>query len=124
MPTRSGPSAPQLESFYNLGLAAVLLGLKTKDEHENGSKKGERWLRDGVNRLEDGSEGRPFPHHRMNGCLMFSESNLAEIAEMHLNAPTQGPRRRTRRKKTAPSQATPLTEGAKRRRGSEMPSAA
>jgi hypothetical protein len=103
MPARKAPptKAIPLESFYNVGEAAVRMNFKTQAEHETGSTKGERWLRDGCNRPEDGSEGQPFPHHRMNGSLMFSDSNLAEIAAMHLNAPTQGARRRTRKRSTA-----------------------
>ncbi|MCW7941605.1 hypothetical protein AAW14_06035 [Streptomyces hygroscopicus] len=87
-----------LERFHNVGEAAVRMGFKTQAEHDAGSTKGERWLRDGANRPEDGSKGTPFPHVRMNGCLMFSDSDLAEIAEMHRNAPTQGARRGTRRR--------------------------
>jgi hypothetical protein len=102
--SRKTPPAP-LENFYNVGEAAVRMNFKTQAEHEAGSSKGERWLRDGANRPEDGSKGKPFPHFRMNGNLMFSDSNLAEIAAMHRNAPTQGARRRTRRapRKQAPT---------------------
>ena len=98
-PRKTPPTKPmKLEDFYNVGEAAVRLGFKTQAEHNAGSTKGERWLRDGCNRAEDGSEGQPFPHYRMNGCLMFSDSDLAEIAAMHRNAPTQGARRRTRKR--------------------------
>jgi len=90
----------QLENFYNVGLAAVRLGFKTQEEHEAGSVKGERWLRDGCNRPEDGSKGQPFPHRRMNRELIFSDSDLAVIAAMHVNAPTQGARRGSRRRTT------------------------
>lgn len=106
--TRRKASPTQLENFYNVGLAAVRLGFKTEKEHNAGSKKGERWLRDGANRPEDGSKGTPFPHHRMNRELMFSESNLAEISAMHFNAPTQGARRGSRRRPTRRS-AEPIT---------------
>ncbi|MFG2352650.1 hypothetical protein [Streptomyces sp. NPDC048521] len=99
MPARKTPPTKtlKLEGFRNVGEAAVRLGFKTQAEHEAGSTKGERWLRDGCNRPEDGSEGQPFPHHRMNGYLMFSDTDLAEIAAMHRNARTQGARRRRRR---------------------------
>src|ERR1044072_7508680 len=93
--TRRKASPTLLENFYNVGNAAVRLGLKTQEEHEAGSVKGERWLRDGANRPEDGSEGEPFPHRRMGRELQFSDSDLAEIAAMHRNAPPQGARRRT-----------------------------
>lgn len=98
--TRRKASPTPLENFYNVGLAAVRLGFKTQEEHEAKSTKGERWLRDGANRPEDGSKGEPFPHRRMNRELMFSESDLAEIAAMHRNAPTQGARRGSRRRPT------------------------
>ncbi|MFF0777033.1 hypothetical protein [Streptomyces sp. NPDC003720] len=100
MPTRKVPPTKQplkLEGFHTVGEAAVRMNFKTQAEHDAGSTKGERWLRDGCNRPEDGSEGQPFPHHRMNGCLMFSDTDLAEIAAMHRNARTQGARRRMRR---------------------------
>lgn len=111
MPTRKAPPTKQplkLEGFYQVGDAAVRLGFKTQEEHDAGSTKGERWLRDGCNRPEDGSEGQPFPHHRMNRGLMFSDSDLAEIAAMHRNAPTQGARRRAR-KRTTTRPAEPRT---------------
>lgn len=105
MPTRTRRKAPptQLENFYNVGRAAVRLGLKTQEEHEAGSEKGERWLRDGANRPEDGSKGEMFPHRRMGRELQFSDSDLAYIAAMHFNAPTQGARRGSRRRSTAKS---------------------
>lgn len=106
MPPRTRRQAPptQLENFYNVGLAAVRLGLKTQEEHEAGSVKGERWLRDGANRPEDGSKGEMFPHRRMGRELQFSDSDLAHIAAMHFNAPSQGARRGSRRR--AASRAT------------------
>lgn len=97
--SRKAPAPPtQLENFYNVGLAAVRLGLKTQAEHDAGSTKGERWLRDGANRPEDGSKGEMFPHRRMGRELQFSDSDLAYIAEMHFNAPTQGARRGSRKR--------------------------
>jgi len=108
MSPRTPRKAPptQLENFYNVGRAAVRLGLKTQEEHEAGSTKGERWLREGANRPEDGSKGEPFPHRRMSRELQFSDSDLAYIAAMHANAPTQGARRGSR-KRTQPRPATP-----------------
>jgi hypothetical protein len=109
MPTRKAPptkTVQLLDRFYNVGEAAVRMNFKTQAEHDAGSTKGERWLRDGANRPEDGSKGQPFPHFRMNGQLMFSDSDLAEIAAMHRNAPTQGARRGTRvRRKPQPARA-------------------
>ncbi|MFE2497164.1 hypothetical protein [Streptomyces scopuliridis] len=64
---------PVLETFYSVSEAAIRLGLRTK---EDPSKKGEKWLRDGVNL-------HGFPKHRMAGQLLFSDSDLAEIAERH-----------------------------------------
>jgi len=108
MPPRTRRQAPptQLENFYNVGQAAVRLGLKTQEEHAAGSTKGERWLRDGANRPEDGSKGEMFPHRRMGRELQFSDSDLAHIAAMHFNAPTQGARRGSR-KRTAARTNTP-----------------
>lgn len=83
MPTR------QLEGFHTVKAATVALGLATSDEDD---KRGQRWLRDGVNRKVN-----PFPHHRMSGLLVFSDSDLAEIAEMHHNAPTRRAARPRRR---------------------------
>ncbi|MFG3046329.1 helix-turn-helix domain-containing protein [Streptomyces sp. NPDC048241] len=79
-----------LEHFYTVNDAAKRLGLANDENPE--SAAGVRWLRRGVNR-----EHNPFPHHRLGKRLMFSESDLAEIAAMHRNASTQGARRRTRR---------------------------
>lgn len=113
MSPRTSRKAPptQLENFYNVGLAAVRLGLKTQEEHEAGSTKGERWLRDGCNRPEDGSKGEQFPHRRMSRELQFSDSDLAYIAAMHANAPRQGARRNTRKRAASrPAEARPLRQ--------------
>lgn len=98
--SRKAPPTP-LENYYNVGRAAVRLGLKTQEEHDAGSTKGERWLREGANRPEDGSKGEMFPHRRMGRELQFSDSDLAYIAAMHFNAPTQGARRGSRRRAAA-----------------------
>lgn len=76
--TQKTPAEPVLETFHDVGMAAVRLGLKTKEQHKAGSKVGEKWLRDGVNK--DG-----WPCHRMARQLMFSDSDLAAIAELHRN---------------------------------------
>lgn len=84
-------SPPQLEEFYDVKAATVRLGLATDDPAD---ERGQRWLRDGVNREID-----PFPHHRLGRQLMFSESDLALIAAMHRNAPTRAGRPRTATKR-------------------------
>lgn len=83
-------STPTLEYFYTVKEAAKRLGMSDPDNPDDES--GVRWLRDGVNR-----DKNPFPHHRLGRRLMFSDSDLAEIAAMHRNASTQGARRRSRR---------------------------
>jgi hypothetical protein len=90
MPPRKAPPTKQpikLEGFYDVKQAAVRLGLATEDPDDI---RGQRWLRDGVNH-------KGFPHHRMNRVLMFSDSDLAEIAAMHRNAPTRAGRPRRAR---------------------------
>lgn len=87
---------PALENFYTVPQAAVRLNLKTQEEHDAGSTKGERWLRDGVNR-----EHNPFPSHRMGGHLRFSDTDLAEIAAMNRNAPDKRAGRPRRKRKPA-----------------------
>ncbi|WP_394436171.1 hypothetical protein [Streptomyces sp. SGAir0957] len=82
-----------LEGFYSVKQAAIRLGLQ--DPNDPASEAGERWLRDGCNRPDDGSEGPRFPHHRMSKRLVFSESQLIEIAE--INAQVGTIRRRNRR---------------------------
>lgn len=90
--------APVLENFHTVSAAAVRLSLR--DEGEEG-QRGEKWLRDGANRPKDGSKGEPFPHHRLAGRLMFSDSDLAEIAAMN----RQVPQRRGRARRTLQSAA-------------------
>jgi hypothetical protein len=104
-PPKAPPTAV-LERFYNVSQAAVRLGLREEDD---ASKKGEKWLRDGANRPKDGSKGPRFPHHRMAGQLLFSDSDLAAIAEISREAPqgrTRHPRRR--RATTVPRQPVPV----------------
>lgn len=84
------PPEPVLENFYDVKAATVRLGLATEDPDD---KSGQKWLRDGVN-----VEG--WPCHRLAGKLMFSDSDLADIAERRRNAPERRghyPRRRTRK---------------------------
>ncbi|MFE0039369.1 hypothetical protein [Streptomyces sp. NPDC059015] len=94
---KAPPTKPALENFYSVSAAAVRLGLRAEDDD---SKKGEKWLRDGVNQ-------KGWPCHRMAGQLLFSDSDLAEIAQLSRNAP-QGRTRhpRTARKRTASRPAT------------------
>ncbi|MFF8916928.1 hypothetical protein ACF08M_27315 [Streptomyces sp. NPDC015032] len=64
-----------LEAHYDVKAATVLLGLATEDPKD---KRGQKWLRDGVNQTV-----APFPHTRMAGRLVFTESHLAEISARH-----------------------------------------
>lgn len=105
-PPAKTPADAVLETFHDVGQAAVKLGLKTQMQHEAGSKVGEKWLRDGFNRPEDGSKGRKFPGRYMAGRLKFTEADLIVIAEIALEEsaarkkpkPSTGrPRRRTPR---------------------------
>ncbi|MFJ6066519.1 hypothetical protein ACIQHU_26185 [Streptomyces tendae] len=89
MAATKAPDAPTqtdepLIEFYDVGTAAVRLGLKTEAEHQAGSKVGEKWLRDGYNRPADGSKGRQFPGRYMAGRLKFNAADLDEIAEIAL----------------------------------------
>lgn len=94
MPTRSPRATPvtQLENFYTVKQAAKKLIPLDPDDPETADEAGERWLRDGVNH-------KGWPHHRFGRRLMFSDSDLAEIAAMHRTAPTRAgrPRRRPAR---------------------------
>ncbi|MEU3287828.1 hypothetical protein [Streptomyces longwoodensis] len=55
--------------------AAVRLRLRDEDDP---TTKGEKTLRDGVNL-------HGWPCHRMGNRLLFSDSDLIEIAELHRN---------------------------------------
>jgi hypothetical protein len=81
-PARTRTDEPVLQNFHNLKQATVRLGLATEDPADT---RGQDWLRRGVNRPEDGSKGPRFPCHRMASQLMFSDSDLAVIAEMQRN---------------------------------------
>lgn len=99
--SQAPPSKPLvLEHFHNVSQAAIRLGLRPPEED---SKRGEKWLRDGVNRPADGSEGTPFPGRYMAGRLMFSDSDLAAIAEIQRIAPPprRGRKPRNTRRRTA-----------------------
>lgn len=76
------PAEPVLGLFYNVRAAAIRLGLT--DPEKPGDTTGQRWLRDGFNRPFDGSKGRKFPGRYMGRELMFSEADLAVIAEISL----------------------------------------
>jgi hypothetical protein len=87
----TAPTKPLLEHFYTVEKAAARLGLCDPDDPED--KRGQSWLRTGVN-----DKTNPFPCHRLSGQLMFSDSDLAEIAERHRNKPeARGRHTRTRR---------------------------
>lgn len=75
-PPKATPQ-PILENFYTVEEAAIRLNLRKPDSKR---KTGEKWLRDGVN-----DPHNPFPHHRIAGQLLFSDGDLAEIAERHRN---------------------------------------
>ena len=100
--TQKTPAEPVLENFYDVSQAAIRLGLRKKDEP---GKRGEKWLRDGYNRPEDGSKGRKFPGRYMGGQLMFSESELAAITEIALEESAA-------RKKPRPSTGRPRRRAA------------
>ena len=106
---KAPPSKPVLENYYNVSQAAVRLGLRDKDDP---SKKGEKWLRDGVNRKPE--DGTPFPCTRMAGQLMFSDSDLFWIAENGRNARSKRTGRKrtwsTRRRSPAMASETPAAE--------------
>jgi hypothetical protein len=89
-PTKTKP-APVLENFYSVSQAAIRLGLRDEGDP---SKKGEKWLRDGVNLLD-------WPCHRLAGQLKFSDSDLAVIAEKHRNATHHRSTPRRTRKRVA-----------------------
>lgn len=106
MPATKAPPAkttaePVLENFYNLKQATVRLNLATEDPED---RRGQDWLRRGVNRPLDGSKGPRFPVHRMANQLMFSDSDLAEIAQlMHDKPHGHNKPRRPRRRATRSS---------------------
>lgn len=90
---------PVLEHYYNVKQACDRLGLS--DPKDPDDKRGQKWIRDGVNKLG-------FPNHRMAGQLLFSDSNLAEIAELHRSRRhgNSGTRRRKRVSRTPVLTAT------------------
>ncbi|MFG2269078.1 hypothetical protein ACGFNY_04810 [Streptomyces chartreusis] len=100
--TRNTPAEPVLEHFYTVAEAAIRLGLR---KPEDPTTTGEKWLRDGVNK-----EG--WPCHRMARQLLFSDSDLAEIAQLHRN------------KKDARSRPRPSRTPLQRRRAASKPAPA
>ena len=78
-------ATPTPQGFYNVKSAVVRLGLAENEDDTTGR----RWLRDGANRKKGDPRGKAFPHSRLNGQLVFSESDLAEIYAMHRSAPTR-----------------------------------
>lgn len=100
-------SNPVLEAHYNIKAATVLLGLATEDPKD---KRGQRWLRDGVNQKVD-----PFPHTRMSGQLVFTESHLAEISVRHESRVHGNTGRRKRRAMSPRSVAKPASARSRQR---------
>ncbi|MFB6805398.1 hypothetical protein [Streptomyces sp. NPDC056387] len=99
MPAIKAPPLKIVENTYNVSEAAIRLKLREEGEvGRNGkpSKKGEKWLRDGVNLLG-------WPHYRLGGELRFSESDLAEIQELNRNKPQARGRRRNPGTRKRPS---------------------
>ncbi|MDX3243485.1 hypothetical protein [Streptomyces sp. ME18-1-4] len=81
-PTPTTAELPVLERFYNIRAATIRLGLADPNDPEDNT--GQSWLREGFNRPLDGSNGRKFPGRYMGRNLIFSESELAVIAEIAL----------------------------------------
>lgn len=101
MAATKAPPLKIVENTYNVSEAAIRLKLREEGElGRNGkpSKKGEKWLRDGVNQLG-------WPHYRMCGELRFSESDLAEIQELNRNKPQARGRRRQSSRRPATHRA-------------------
>ena len=91
--TRKAPDEPVLERFYDVKQATVRLGLASEDPDDT---RGQKWLRDGVNK-------QGWPCRRMASRLMFSDSDLAAIAELSRNKPDGRSRPRRRRRPAAAS---------------------
>ncbi|MBH0242072.1 MULTISPECIES: hypothetical protein [Streptomyces] len=89
----AAPTKPTLvlEKHYNVKQACDRLGLS--DPEDPNDKRGQKWLRDGVNQEQD-----PFPCSRMARQLLFTEADLIEIARRHRNRAhgNRGPRRKRR----------------------------
>lgn len=117
MAATKAPTQPltdhSLDLFYDIKAAARRLAIA--DPHDPDDESGIRWLRDGFNRPTDGTKGRRFPGRYMSRRIIFSESDLAVIAEIALEE--------TEAKKKAASQPTPST-GRPRRLRSKTPAAA
>ncbi|MGW0780405.1 hypothetical protein [Streptomyces sp. NPDC002913] len=74
----AAPTKPVLERYFNVKQACDRLGLS--DPADPNDKRGQKWLRDGVNQ-----DTNPFPCSRMARQLLFTEADLAEIARRHRN---------------------------------------
>lgn len=96
MAPRKTPPAV-LEGYYGIKRATELLGLSDPEDKED--KTGQKWLRDGVNL-------KGWPHARMAGRLVFSDSDLATIAELNRN-PVARPGRKPRQRRTAAKSPAP-----------------
>lgn len=99
---RNTPAEPVLENFWTVAEAAVRLRFRDADDP---TTKGEKVLRDGVNL-------HGWPCHRMGNRLIFSDSDLIAIAELHRNRKDKRTGRRSttsgyrpRRRKTAAAPA-------------------
>lgn len=112
-PTQSLTELRVLERFFNVRNAAIELGLT--DPKDPKDTTGQRWLRDGFNRPADGSKGRKFPGRYMGRELMFSESELAVIAEIALEETAA---------RQAAKDTPPVSTGRPRRRGVRKPALA
>lgn len=106
MAATKAPALKIVENTYTVSEAAVKLNLRKEDDP---SKKGEKWLRDGVNLLG-------WPSHRMAGVLKFTESDLAEIQELNRNKPETRGRRRGAGTRKHPSARTAKPAGGKQLR--------
>lgn len=92
---------PVLEGFHGIKKATELLGLS--DPNDPDDKTGQRWLRDGVNL-------KGYPHQRMAGYLVFSDSDLIEIARLNRNPATRPGRRPRRPRKVAAVKQAPTAQ--------------
>ena len=90
---------PVLEGYHGIKKATELLGLS--DPADPTDTAGQKWLRDGVNL-------KGWPHQRMAGRLVLSDSDLAAFAGMHRNPAVRPGRRSRKRAATRPS--TPAAE--------------
>lgn len=90
MPTPTKAPVALLENFYTVKQAAKRLIPLDPTDPDASDEAGERWLRDGVNH-------KGWPHHRFGRRLMFSDSDLAEIAALNRSTRASRPRRTSRK---------------------------